>query len=139
MHSDGTLERKIEEMLLKGAPESAERLIGRGAGAAIGEDPDVSENVQGEPGQTETQAGTGPEWHLLHEEADAQQAVSKGQLITGAQMAVKTYKQEHFLIGPKLLPVGGRMLITAETGTGKSALALHIAACIITGKPLFGW
>jgi RecA-family ATPase len=30
------------------------------------------------------------------------------------------------------------MLITAETGTGKSALALHIAACIITGSPLFG-
>lgn len=60
------------------------------------------------------------------------------ELITGAQMANKSYKREHFLIGPKLLPVSGRMLITAETGTGKSALALHIAACIITGKPLFG-
>ena len=46
--------------------------------------------------------------------------------------------REHFLIGPKLLPIGGRMLLTAETGTGKSALALHIAACIISGKPLFG-
>jgi RecA-family ATPase len=60
------------------------------------------------------------------------------ELITGAQMANKSYRKEHFLIGPKLLPVGGRMLITAETGTGKSALALHIAACITTGKPLFG-
>jgi hypothetical protein len=60
------------------------------------------------------------------------------ELITGAQMANKSYRLEHFLIGPKLLPVGGRMLITAEAGTGKSALALHIAACIITGKPLFG-
>lgn len=59
-------------------------------------------------------------------------------LITGAQMANKSYNREHFLIGPKLLPVGGRMLMTAEAGTGKSALALHIAACIITGKPLFG-
>ena len=60
------------------------------------------------------------------------------ELITGAQMANKSYKREHFLIGPKLLPVGGRMLVTAETGTGKSALALHIAACAISGKPLFG-
>ena len=60
------------------------------------------------------------------------------ELISGAQMANKIYKREHFLIDPKLHPVSGRMLITAETGTGKSALALHIAACIITGKPLFG-
>jgi len=59
-------------------------------------------------------------------------------LITGAQMSVKIYPPEHFLIGPKLLPFGGRMLLTAETGTGKSAIALHIAACIITGSPLFG-
>jgi len=69
---------------------------------------------------------------------DALKARAMEELITGAQMANKSYRREHFLIGPKLLPVGGRMLITAEAGTGKSALALHIAACIITGKPLFG-
>ncbi len=69
---------------------------------------------------------------------DALEARAMEELITGAQMANKSYRREHFLIGPKLLPVGGRMLITAEAGTGKSALALRIAACIITGKPLFG-
>jgi len=72
------------------------------------------------------------------ERDDELKARGMKELITGAQMANKSYKQEHFLIGPKLLPVGGRMLITAEAGTGKSALALHIAACIITGRPLFG-
>jgi AAA domain-containing protein len=138
MHSDGTVGRKIEEMLLKGDLVSAAKLIGNGVSAATSEDPDVSENAQGEPDQAETHAGTAPEWHFLHEEFDAEQALSKGQLITGAEMAVMGYKQEKFLIGPKLLPLGGRMLITAETGTGKSALALHTAACIITGKPLFG-
>jgi hypothetical protein len=69
---------------------------------------------------------------------DVLKAGAMKELITGEQMAHKSYNQEHFLIGPKLLPVGGRMLITAEAGTGKSALALHIAACVITGKPLFG-
>jgi hypothetical protein len=69
---------------------------------------------------------------------DVLKARTMKELITGEQMANKSYKREHFLIGPKLLPVGGRMLMTAEAGTGKSALALHIAACVITGKPLFG-
>ena len=133
MHSDGTKGRKIEELLLKGNVAAAEKLITGGANAAIGEDSDVSENPKGEPSQTGAQ-GTAPEWHLVNKES----AAAKGEIITGAQMALKNYKQEHFLIGSKLLPVGGRMLITAETGTGKSALALHIAACIITGKPLFG-
>jgi RecA-family ATPase len=71
-------------------------------------------------------------------ESYAVEALAKTELITGAQMSVKSYRRDHFLIGPKVLPLGGRMLITAETGTGKSALALHIAASIITGRPLFG-
>jgi hypothetical protein len=49
------------------------------------------------------------------------------------------YPTQRYLIGPKLLPKGGRMLLTAENGTGKSALALNIVASIITGKGLFGF
>ena len=87
----------------------------------------------------EAQGQTSPESSLEESESDdALKARAMKELITGAQMANKSYKRKHFLIGPKLLPIGGRMLITAETGTGKSALALHIAACIMTGEPLFG-
>lgn len=88
------------------------------------------------PASSEAQDHSVPE--SAQEEPQTDDALKARELITGTQMANKSYRQERFLIGPKLLPVGGRMLITAETGTGKSALALHIAACIITGKPLFG-
>jgi hypothetical protein len=93
----------------------------------------------------EAPAPSAPQDHPLPESPqeepetdDALKAQAMQVLITGAQMADKSYRREHFLIGPKLLPVGGRMLMTADAGTGKSALALHIAACVITGKPLFG-
>jgi hypothetical protein len=93
----------------------------------------------GAPASSEAQDHPLPESPQEEPETDdVLKARAMKELITGEQMANKSYKREHFLIGPKLLPVGGRMLITAEAGTGKSALALHIAACIITGKPLFG-
>lgn len=64
---------------------------------------------------------------------------SHAALISGAVMMSKPYPAQRYLIGPKLLPKGGRMLLTAQNGTGKSALALYMAACMITGKPLFGF
>lgn len=89
--------------------------------------------------EAEIEDQTSPKPALEESESDrALKARAMKELITGAQMANKSYRQELFLVGPNLLPVGGRMLITAEAGTGKSALALHAAASIITGKPLFG-
>lgn len=60
-------------------------------------------------------------------------------LISGAAMLAKSYPTQRYLIGPSLLPKSGKMLLTAENGTGKSCLCLHIAACLITGRPLFGF
>lgn len=60
-------------------------------------------------------------------------------LIRGGDLLVKRYLRQQFLIGPALLPRGGRMLLTAENGTGKSVIALYMAACILLGKPLFGF
>jgi RecA-family ATPase len=62
----------------------------------------------------------------------------KAELISASEMLLKSYPGEHYIIGPKLLPKGGKMLLTAEAGTGKSAIAMHIAACLATGTPLFG-
>lgn len=60
-------------------------------------------------------------------------------LISADMMMKKPYPAQRYLIGPKLLPKGGRMLLTAQNGTGKSALSLYMAACMITGTPLFGF
>jgi hypothetical protein len=59
-------------------------------------------------------------------------------IITSEQMSVRNYPTQSFLIGPNILPKNGRMLLTAENGTGKSAIVLHIAACLATEQPLFG-
>lgn len=64
--------------------------------------------------------------------------IRRAYLVSSAQMAGRRYDEQSFLIGPKLLPKGGHLLITAEAGTGKSAIALYIAACLATGTPLFG-
>ena len=130
MHSDGTLGERIDRGI---AP--ADRPINQSRATVDASEP---ENVPKAPDPAEFSGVTTPKQRARHREVAIPQAEPMEQLITGAEMSVKTYKQDHFLIGPRLLPVGGRMLITAETGTGKSALALHIAACIITGKPLFG-
>lgn len=47
------------------------------------------------------------------------------------------YPPQEFIIGPSLLPRGGCMLLGAATGVGKSWVALHIAQCLVTGRPLF--
>ena len=49
----------------------------------------------------------------------------------------KPYARRGFLIGPDLLPKGGRMLITGMSGTGNT-LTLILAACLTSKKPLFG-
>lgn len=49
----------------------------------------------------------------------------------------REYSEQEFLIGPAVLPKRGKMLITAETGVGKSAITMHIAACLATGTSLF--
>jgi RecA-family ATPase len=59
--------------------------------------------------------------------------------ISGYTMSRKSYPKQKCLIGPALLPKAGKMLLTAENGTGKSVLAMHIAACLTTGTPLFGF
>jgi hypothetical protein len=118
---------------------AAERVLGPETAEHMAGEEESAPPIDGAPASSEAQNHSVPESPQEEPETDdALRARAMKELITGAQMANKSYKQEHFLIGPKLLPVGGRMLITAEAGTGKSALALHIAACIITGKPLFG-
>ena len=82
---------------------------------------------------------------LTAEEVAAEEFASEQQLakrrenllVSAATMAKKLYPKQSFLIGPKLFPKGGKMLITAENGTGKSALVTYIAACLATGKPMF--
>lgn len=48
------------------------------------------------------------------------------------------YPPEDFILGPRLLPLGGCFMIGAATGVGKSWVGLHIAQCFGVGKPLFG-
>jgi hypothetical protein len=61
------------------------------------------------------------------------------EVYTGEELLNTKFPEQQFLIGQKLLPRGGRMMITAENATGKSALALYISACLTTGTPLFGF
>lgn len=58
-------------------------------------------------------------------------------LISANEILATDYATQEFIIGPKLLPKGGCMLIGAATGVGKSWVALHIAQCFVTGEPLF--
>jgi hypothetical protein len=76
---------------------------------------------------------------IEQEQSKLQAILSDPALINGFTMSKKTYEKQQFLIGPGLLPKSGRMLLTAENGTGKSAIAMYIAACVITGTPLFGF
>lgn len=59
-------------------------------------------------------------------------------LNSASQIIARKYPGEQYVIGPNILPKRGKMLITAETGVGKSYIALHIAACMATATPLFG-
>lgn len=73
----------------------------------------------------------------LHEEEELQHH-RKRSLVTAAEILKRNYPEEQYLIGPNILPRKGKLLITAETGVGKSYIALHIAACLATATPLFG-
>jgi hypothetical protein len=81
------------------------------------------------------------EAEVQYEEAEAAEALDdtrRRYLITAEQMSKKRYAEQSFLIGPNLLPRAGKLLITAPTGTGKSAIALYISACLATATSLFG-
>ena len=60
-------------------------------------------------------------------------------LITAQEILDTPYPEMQFLLGPNLLPKSGRMLLTAENGTGKSAIGLYTAVCTILGLPWFGF
>lgn len=66
------------------------------------------------------------------------EARNSPQVTSLAKMQVRNYPDKSFLIGPKLLPTGGRLLLTAQSGTGKSYIALLMAAYFASGKGLFG-
>jgi energy-coupling factor transporter ATP-binding protein EcfA2 len=60
-------------------------------------------------------------------------------LISAARLVQTKHAAERsFLIGPDLLPKQGRMLITGKSGTGKSTLTLHLAACLASKDAPFG-
>src|SRR5215467_15049492 len=59
------------------------------------------------------------------------------QVVSATEMATRDYPDQSFLIGPALLPRGGRLLLTGTTGLGKSAFTMHICSCLTTGRPLF--
>jgi RecA-family ATPase len=73
-----------------------------------------------------------------HQKEEALERERHRRLLYSSTMREKKYTDQAFLIGPDLLPKGGRMLLTAENGTGKSAVALYIAACLANEQPLFG-
>ena len=59
--------------------------------------------------------------------------------VVSVERLIQTMRVERrFLIGPKLFPKHGRMLITGMSGTGKSVLTLYLAACLTTKQPFFG-
>jgi len=59
-------------------------------------------------------------------------------LFSTRSLLKRNWEPQSFLIGPRLLPKHGRMLITGTTGTGKSTLTLNLAASLATGSPMFG-
>lgn len=63
---------------------------------------------------------------------------ARHKFVSSSRILTREYPDMDYLIGPNILPKLGRLLITAETGVGKSALSLHIGACLATASPLFG-
>ena len=59
-------------------------------------------------------------------------------IVSVRQLVQKPVVERPFLIGPKLFPKHGRMLITGMSGTGKSTLTLYLAACLASKQPFFG-
>lgn len=73
----------------------------------------------------------------LEQEQEELEHHRRRSLVTAQEILNRKYPEEQYLIGPNILPRKGKMLITAETGVGKSYIALHIAACLATATPLF--
>lgn len=72
------------------------------------------------------------------EQEHAELAHARRDFVPSSRILNKTYPGMEYLIGPNVLPKKGKLLITAETGVGKSYIALHMAACLATGTALFG-
>ncbi|MGH2506611.1 MAG: AAA family ATPase, partial [Ktedonobacteraceae bacterium] len=63
----------------------------------------------------------------------------RSKTLVSAEYLIRREQSKHrFLIGPDLLPKCGRMLITGKSGTGKSMLTLHLAACLASKQAIFG-
>jgi RecA-family ATPase len=71
-------------------------------------------------------------------EHDAIQERRKQLLFSTRTLLERKWEPQNFLIGPKLLPKRGKMLISGVTGTGKSVVALNLAASLASGTPMFG-
>lgn len=54
-----------------------------------------------------------------------------------AALAARVPAPPAFIV-PEWLPAGEVTLFAAHGGTGKSAIALHLGACIVLGRPFFG-
>lgn len=59
-------------------------------------------------------------------------------LVDVAALTRADYPAPKFMVGARLLPEKGKLLLTGKTGTGKSIIALHLAAALATGKPFLG-
>lgn len=59
-------------------------------------------------------------------------------IVSAEELMERPHMEQSFLIGPNLLPQPGRLLITGQTGTGKSILTLTIASQLASGLPIFG-
>lgn len=58
-------------------------------------------------------------------------------VVTAEELLTMDKKQE-FIVGRRLVPKRGRVLISGATGTGKTIFAENAAACFATGQPLWG-
>jgi len=116
----------------------------RRQGGAMTETPEPANQREaaepaGEHVSEEPEFSSEAEWdYARYEEEMALEHQRHRSLLYSSTMRNKNYPNQSFLIGQDLLPKSGRMLLTAENGTGKSAVALYIAACLATGQPLFG-
>lgn len=104
-------------------------------GIELEEDPHQAEN---EALLDEMYAEAAAEDLARHEQEQEDLYKARRKFISADTIHARTYPGMEYVIGPNILPKRGKLLITAETGVGKSALSLHIAACLATARPLFG-
>jgi KaiC/GvpD/RAD55 family RecA-like ATPase len=129
--------------------ESPEQLLPTATAAALESQP-MGKPIEDSDGMDPEMASTQEEALLSegeHEAADysadmaslEDRSTARTRTLNSVQTLLsKPYEGRRFLIGPELLPKGGRMLITGMSGTGKSTLTLILAACLASKTPLFG-